>query len=61
MAAGDLAGADAALQQLDKFNGFEPLKSFQLGLLYDFAGQPRQGRGSITTRRSATPRSSTGG
>jgi tetratricopeptide (TPR) repeat protein len=39
MAAGDLAGADAALQTLDKFNGFEPLKDFQLGLLYDFAGQ----------------------
>ena len=39
MAAGDLAGADAALQGLDKFNGFEPLKVFQLGLLYDFAGK----------------------
>ena len=37
MAAGDLAGADAALQQYDKFNGFAPLKNFQLGLLYDFA------------------------
>jgi tetratricopeptide (TPR) repeat protein len=39
MAAGDLAGADAALQGLDKFNGFQPLKVFQLGLLYDFAGK----------------------
>jgi tetratricopeptide (TPR) repeat protein len=39
MAAGDLPGADAALQTLDKFNGFQPLKEFQLGLLYDFAGQ----------------------
>jgi tetratricopeptide (TPR) repeat protein len=39
MAANDLPGADAALQQLDKFNGFAPLKDFQLGLLYDFAGQ----------------------
>jgi len=39
MAAGDLPGADAALQRLDKFNGFQPLKDFQLGLLYDFAGQ----------------------
>jgi len=38
MAAGDVAGADAALQQYDKYNGFEPLKNFQLGLLYDFAG-----------------------
>ena len=39
-AAGDLAGADSALQGLDKFNGFQPLKAFQLGLLYDFAGKP---------------------
>jgi tetratricopeptide (TPR) repeat protein len=38
MGTGDLVGADAALQQLDKFNGFAPLKYFQLGLLYDFAG-----------------------
>jgi tetratricopeptide (TPR) repeat protein len=38
-AAGDLAGADSALQGLDKFNGFQPLKAFQLGLLYDFAGK----------------------
>ena len=38
MGGGDLVGADAALQQLDKFNGFAPLKYFQLGLLYDFAG-----------------------
>ena len=40
MAAGDLAGADTALQGLDKFNGFQPLKVFQLALLYDFAKQP---------------------
>ena len=40
MAGGDLAGADTALQGLDKYNGFAPLKLFQLGLLYDFAGQP---------------------
>ncbi|HEX6442080.1 MAG TPA: tetratricopeptide repeat protein [Stellaceae bacterium] len=40
MAAGDFAGADTALQGLDKFNGFTPLKVFQLGLLYDFAGKP---------------------
>ncbi|HEX3862065.1 MAG TPA: tetratricopeptide repeat protein [Stellaceae bacterium] len=39
VAAGDLAGADTALQGLDKFNGFQPLKVFQLGLLYDFAGK----------------------
>jgi tetratricopeptide (TPR) repeat protein len=40
MAVGDLAGADAAFRQLDKFNGFAPLEFYQLGLLYDFAGQP---------------------
>jgi len=37
---GDLAGADASLRQLEKFNGFAPLEFYQLGLLYDFAGQP---------------------
>ena len=40
MATGDLAGADAALRQLDKFNGLAPLEYYQLGLLYDFAGHP---------------------
>ena len=39
IATDDLAGADTALQGLDKFNGFAPLKEFQLGLLYDYAGQ----------------------
>jgi len=39
-ATGDLGGADTALQGLDKFNGFQPLKAFQLGLLYDYAGKP---------------------
>jgi tetratricopeptide (TPR) repeat protein len=39
MAMGDLAGADAALQEFDKFNGFAPLKYYQLGLVYDFAGR----------------------
>src|ERR1700730_201312 len=37
MAVGDVAGADEALQGFDKFNGFAPLKFYQLGLLYDFA------------------------
>src|SRR5271166_3839017 len=37
---GDVAGADAALRQLDKFNGFAPLEFYQLGLLYDFVGNP---------------------
>jgi tetratricopeptide (TPR) repeat protein len=40
MGIGDLAGADAALRQLDKFNGLAPLEFYQLGLLYDFAGNP---------------------
>src|SRR5438445_8588660 len=44
VAAGDLAGADTALQGLDKFNGFQPLKIFQLALLYDFANQPDKAR-----------------
>jgi tetratricopeptide (TPR) repeat protein len=39
MASGDLAGAEEAMQGLDKFNGFAPLKYFQLGLLHDFAGK----------------------
>ncbi|MBV9374843.1 MAG: tetratricopeptide repeat protein [Alphaproteobacteria bacterium] len=38
MAIGDVAGADEALRAFDKFNGFAPLKFYQLGLLYDFAG-----------------------
>ena len=42
MASGDLAGADTALQGLDKFNGFQPLKVFQLAMLYDFAKQPEK-------------------
>jgi tetratricopeptide (TPR) repeat protein len=40
MAGNDLAGAVAALEGLDRFDGLSPLKYFQLGLLYDFAGQP---------------------
>ncbi len=40
MGLGNLAAADLALQDLDKFNGFAPLKYFQLGLLYEFAGKP---------------------
>ncbi|HWD57047.1 MAG TPA: tetratricopeptide repeat protein [Stellaceae bacterium] len=45
MAAGDVQGADAAMQQLDKYNGFQPLKDFQLGLIHDFAGQPDKADG----------------
>jgi tetratricopeptide (TPR) repeat protein len=40
IATGDLVGADAALRQLDKFNGLAPLEYYQLGLIYDFAGYP---------------------
>jgi tetratricopeptide (TPR) repeat protein len=40
MGMGDLAGADAALRQLERFNGLAPLEFYQLGLLYDFAGYP---------------------
>jgi tetratricopeptide (TPR) repeat protein len=38
MGMGNLAGAEAALQDLDKFDGFQPLEYFQLGMIYDFAG-----------------------
>ena len=61
MAMGNLAGADAALQGLDKFDGFAPLKYFQLGLLYDFAGKPVESRGILSKRRSMRPASSIGG
>ena len=37
MAVGDLNGAEAALQEFDKFNGFAPLKYYQLALVNDFA------------------------
>jgi tetratricopeptide (TPR) repeat protein len=38
MAMGNLPGAEAALHDLEKFDGFAPLEYFQLGLIYDFAG-----------------------
>jgi tetratricopeptide (TPR) repeat protein len=56
MAGGDLAGADTALQGLDKFNGFAPLKFFQLGLLYDFAGQADKAQTYLTKAMEATSR-----
>jgi tetratricopeptide (TPR) repeat protein len=40
MAMGNLPGAEAASHDLDKFDGFAPLEAFQLGLIYDFAGNP---------------------
>jgi tetratricopeptide (TPR) repeat protein len=42
VATGDLPGAEAALDELDNFNGFAPLKFFQLGLVYDFMGHPKK-------------------
>jgi tetratricopeptide (TPR) repeat protein len=56
MAVGDLPGADAALQQLDKFTGLAPLKFFQLGLLYDFAGQPDKAEANFKETLAATGR-----
>jgi tetratricopeptide (TPR) repeat protein len=38
VAVGDMAGAETALADLDKFNGFAPLKFYQLGLIDDFSG-----------------------
>ena len=40
VAMGNLPGAEAALHDLDKFDGFAPLEYFQLGLIYDFAENP---------------------
>ena len=40
MDVGNLPGAEAALHGLDKFDGFAPLEYFQLGMIYDFAGNP---------------------
>jgi tetratricopeptide (TPR) repeat protein len=40
VAMGNLPGAEAALHDLDKFDGFAPLEYFQLGLIYDFVGNP---------------------
>jgi tetratricopeptide (TPR) repeat protein len=42
MAVGDVAGAVEALGAFDKFNGFAPLKFYQLGLVNDFAGNAEQ-------------------
>ncbi|HJU17613.1 MAG TPA: tetratricopeptide repeat protein [Stellaceae bacterium] len=56
MAAGDLPGADAALQRLDKFAGLAPLKFFQLGLLYDFDGRPNKAETNFKEALAATGR-----
>jgi tetratricopeptide (TPR) repeat protein len=39
MAVGNLVGAEAALGDLSKFDGFAPLEDFQLAMIYDFAGK----------------------
>ena len=39
MAVGNIAGAEAALHDLEKFDGFAPLEDFQLAMIYDFAGK----------------------
>jgi tetratricopeptide (TPR) repeat protein len=39
MAVGNLAGAEAAVGDLSKFDGFAPLEDFQLAMIYDFAGK----------------------
>jgi len=39
MAMGDLAGADAALEEFDKFSGFAPLNIISSASFTDFAGR----------------------
>jgi tetratricopeptide (TPR) repeat protein len=39
MSMGNLAGAEAALRGLEKFDGFAPLEDFQLAMIYDFVGK----------------------
>jgi tetratricopeptide (TPR) repeat protein len=54
MAVGDVAAADEALQAFDKFNGFAPLKFYQLGLLYDFAGNAERAADSFNQALEAS-------
>jgi tetratricopeptide (TPR) repeat protein len=54
VAIGDLAGADAALQEFDKFNGFAPLKYYQLGLIYDFTERADLAEGNFKKTLEAT-------
>ncbi|HEY1300461.1 MAG TPA: tetratricopeptide repeat protein [Stellaceae bacterium] len=54
IAMGDLAGADRALQGLDKFDGLAPLEFFQLGLVYDFAGHPEKAEENFKKALDAT-------
>ncbi|HEV2300587.1 MAG TPA: tetratricopeptide repeat protein [Stellaceae bacterium] len=56
VAKGDLPGAEAALDELDNFNGFAPLKFFQLGLVYDFTGHPNKALASFKKTLSLSGR-----
>ena len=56
VAAGDLPGAEAALDELDNFNGFAPLKFFQLGLVEDFTGHPDKAVANFTKTLSLSGR-----
>jgi tetratricopeptide (TPR) repeat protein len=55
MGIGDVAGAEAALQELDKFNGFAPLKDFQLGLIDDLAGRADLAEANFKKTLEASP------
>jgi tetratricopeptide (TPR) repeat protein len=55
MGIGDAAGAEAALQELDKFNGFAPLKDFQLGLIEDLAGRADLAEDNFKKTLEASP------
>jgi tetratricopeptide (TPR) repeat protein len=54
IAMGNLPGAESALRELDKFDGFAPLESFQLGLIYDFAGHPAKAEDAFKKTLAAT-------
>ena len=56
VATGDLRGAEAALDELDNFNGFAPLKFFQLGLVHDFTGHPNKALGDFKKTLSLSTR-----
>ena len=55
MGIGDVSGAEAALQELDKFNGFSPLKDFQLGLIEDLAGRADLAEDNFKKTLEASP------
>ena len=61
MAVGDVAGADEALQGSTNSTALRRSNSYQLGLLYDFAGNAELAAGQFQARRSKRAGSSTGG